>query len=256
MKILSARVVARAAFWMSSPVVAIAFPASYVLALFLLGLVTPVNDISGASTVYLFGGLAAMAVLAWIGQRSARQRPARMAGAHGVSQPDSHWRRSLRLVYLLAASGTLFLVADLVLSFASNPAVLSDPVAMRITFLDRESTLFAYPGNALYPFTLVALGLVIVYFERMRWPERLLGLVVGLLPPIFLSLILAGRQGVVMQVILVAWWCCQRPALGLPLLPRSMPLKMGIAALVVVSACLSSACRHSAALHPTSTNPC
>ena len=225
----------RLTFWASSPVAAILLPMAYVGSLFVMGIVLPVYPIPSDSLVYLFGGLAAMAVLARIGI-SAGQRTVGGKVAASVLKPGPSSRPRLadvRLVYGLAALGIGFLLMDLI---ASTPfEAFFDPAALRTLLRFRKATLFAYPGNILYPFCSVALGLAILHYERMTFFYRLTGVLLGFFPTIALTIGQAGRNGIVFQIILVSWWLLQRPAWGLPIIPHRIIVRIIFLAFIAVS---------------------
>ena len=115
--------------------------------------------------------------------------------------------------------------------------VLFEATALRGVLRYREATLLAYPGNALIPLCSVALGLTILYYERIPRSYRIIGVLLGLVPPIVVSLLQAGRNGIVFQIVLLSWWLLQRPSWGLPILPRGISVRPAL--LVFVAASLS-----------------
>jgi len=221
-------------FWSSSPFAAILFPFLYIFMLFIFGVVEPTYFVSTSSYYYLFVGLAAMAFMAWLGMRAGPMRIAALAKRSQITRKMGRmsWLSYVRMLYLLAFLGAFFSILDILLSIPLD--ILFNPIAIRNYFLDRMTTWFAYPGNILFPFCSVTIGVVLLHYEKMPTLYRILGLLIALIPPFLLALGLAGRQGIIQLFLLIVWWCLQRPSLGQPIFPRSHMLRISIVMVLIL----------------------
>lgn len=138
-----------------------------------------------------------------------------------------------RIVLLLATLGFVFIIADLLFSKNLN-LDFTDFSVMRDSFADREATLFAYPGNLLAPFCLIALGSSIAFYEKLPILYRTYGIFIGMALMVFSSLLLAGRSDLVNVFILAGWWLLQRPLFGFGILPKGKLIKIIISLLLIL----------------------
>ncbi|MBN2345264.1 MAG: hypothetical protein JXO51_02665 [Candidatus Aminicenantes bacterium] len=200
---------------MSSPVAGLLFPVAFVGTLFGAGIVSLADPlVARGSMVYFAGGILAMLVFMAVAQAAgscfrpgAAERKGRVFSALRLL-PAARW---------LGLLGGGFIALDL---FLSIPYRELDLVAIRQGFAQRQPTLFAYPGNLLAPCALMALGLTLLYYERIHPLKRLAGLFVGLGVPIMTALGLGGRNYIFDLLVMVPWWLLQRPLRRAPVVPR------------------------------------
>lgn len=226
----------RAGFWLASPLVGLGVPSLYVAFLYLGGVVQLGRPLLGsAGLVYFSCQIVTMSLVMGVLLAALRGTPSPAPVPTGFLRPGV-----FRLIVLLGALGAVFTLADFGRAFHLGTMSLAQ---IRQVFATRPTTAFSYLSNLLLPFSSFALGLTLVFWERLPVRARLAGLGVGIGAPVLTAVGQAGRGYIFDLLILIPWWMLQRPVWGQPVLPRSrfvrlgglLVLGVGVASLGVIS---------------------
>jgi len=216
-------------FWISNPAFGLALPTIFTGTLFLAGIVELGQPLlSKKSMVYFYGGIISALIIFFLSIKIIFRRSFR--NIQKITVPGNTIIRSqlryLNLFIVLGLLGGIFTAIDFYMSFSLNFGYNLE--VLRLTFSEREASFFSYSSNILIPFSSIALGLTLLFYENIpRW-KRLMGLGVGIIIPVFCSLGLGGRAYIFDLLIIIPWWLLQRPAWGRPIFPPGIRWRAGL----------------------------
>ena len=214
-------------FWLSNPLVGLLIPTLYVLILFASGIMSiSASLIDNGSMVYFIGVTSAMMVVMYLKLRKKSALILRDERAD-----DFVGQSTFRKIALLGFLSGVFIALDYYLTI---PYQSFNMIAVRLYMPNRVPTMLAYIGNLLIPFSSMALGLTILFFDKYNKLSRIIGFVVGIGVPVLAALGLGGRGRIFDLMVLIPWWMLQRPVWGYPILPRGAVTRLGILLVVAV----------------------
>jgi oligosaccharide repeat unit polymerase len=214
-------------FWLSIPAMAILLPTLLTGTLLFSGVVVFEQPLVGDDTLALvYGGAVVIALIAILVVSVGRK--GRIASPQEGELCINH--RFFTWLVIFAFLAAAFVYTDLQLSGIWNGG---DMVSVRGLLADRSSTVFLFLSQMLAPCSTIVLGSTLLAYEKLRPVTRLLGLAAGLAVPVIGSVGLGGRGYIFDALVLTAWWLLQRPAWGLPLIPRGIGLRTILPIIVV-----------------------
>ena len=146
-------------FWLSNPLVGLLIPTLYVLILFASGIMSiSASLIDNGSMVYFIGVTSAMMVVMYLKLRKKSALILRDERAD-----DFVGQSTFRKIALLGFLSGVFIALDYYLTI---PYQSFNMIAVRLYMPNRVPTMLAYIGNLLIPFSSMALGLTILFFDK------------------------------------------------------------------------------------------